>query len=193
MNVIHLFTLGKVERELVAALEGPLQRAFHAECVVSNEHFEPERFFDSGRNQYNSTSILLHLKNLYTNGHLLSQKHHSHRKTYLGITKLDLFIPILTFVYGEAELDGDVAVVSYHRLRNELYGLASDKSRLTDRLIKEAVHELGHAYGLIHCHMQSCVMHASTYVEDIDMKSASFCDACEQFITSTTEQYRQSD
>ena len=137
--------------------------------------------------------MLLHLKNRYTNSHLLSQKHHSHRKTYLGITKLDLFIPILTFVYGEAELDGDVAVVSYHRLRNELYGLTSDNRRLSDRLIKEAVHELGHAYGLIHCHAQPCVMHASTYVEDIDMKSASFCDACEQFIASTTKQSRYSD
>ncbi len=182
MNVIHLFAVGNVEKDLFDALDVPLQRAFEAECVLTNAPVDPRPYFDTERNQYNSTDILHFLKAEYTNSHLLSYRHHHHRHTFLGITPLDLFIPILTFVFGEAELDGDVAIVSYHRLKNELYGLPEDRRVLIDRVVKEAVHELGHAYGLIHCHTQTCVMRASTYVEDIDLKSASLCASCARFI-----------
>ena len=96
----------------------------------------------------------------------------------LCVIGVDLFAPVLTYVFGEAQLDGRAAVVSIHRLRSELYGLPADDDLLSRRLEKEALHELGHTYGLLHCRLQSCVMHASTYVEEIDLKSAAFCDAC---------------
>ena len=62
----------------------------------------------------------------------------------LGITQLDLYIPILTFVFGEAQLGGASAVVSYHRLQQEFYGLPQDRDLLANRLLIESVHELGH-------------------------------------------------
>jgi archaemetzincin len=98
----------------------------------------------------------------------------------LAVASLDLFIPILTYVFGEAELGGRVSLVSYHRLAPERYGLPRNRPLLLDRTWKEAVHELGHAFGLIHCPIQQCVMHSSSYVEDIDLKGGHFCTSCRQ-------------
>ena len=96
----------------------------------------------------------------------------------LGVTALDLFIPALSFVFGEAQLGGTAAVVSLHRLRAESYGLRPDPALLFERLVKEALHELGHTHGLVHCQSFDCVMRSSTYVEDIDQKPQLFCDSC---------------
>ena len=86
--------------------------------------------------------------------------------------------PVLTYVFGEAQLGGRAAVVSLHRLDDELYGLPPNPKRLFQRLVKEAVHELGHTFDLVHCHEDGCVMASSTYVEEIDLKSERFCASC---------------
>jgi archaemetzincin len=83
-------------------------------------------------------------------------------------------------VFGEAQLDGPAAVVSFHRLANEVYGLPPDPARFFARLCKETVHELGHTFNLIHCHDDRCVMASSTYVEGIDLKSERFCTTCQR-------------
>jgi archaemetzincin len=67
-------------------------------------------------------------------------------------------------------------------LRNEHYGLAADENLLLSRLIKEVIHELGHTFGLIHCHAPDCVMRSSTYVEDIDQKGQSLCMSCKSLV-----------
>jgi len=81
-------------------------------------------------------------------------------------------------VFGQAQLAGPGAVVSTYRLRSEFYGLPSDEGALLERTIKECVHELGHAFGLVHCADFGCVMHASTSVEEVDLKPAGFCGRC---------------
>ena len=91
---------------------------------------------------------------------------------------VDLYVPVLTYVFGEAQLDGKAAVVSTHRLRDELYGLPQNPQKLRERLEKEAVHELGHTFGLIHCPKPNCVMYTSTYAEEIDFKPMNFCETC---------------
>jgi archaemetzincin len=96
----------------------------------------------------------------------------------LGIVAVDLFIPVLTFVFGQAQFGGPSAVVSTHRLRPEYYGLPSDEGLLVGRAIKECVHELGHAFGLAHCGYYRCVMHASTAVDSVDLKGSAFCERC---------------
>ena len=45
------------------------------------------------------------------------------RARLLGVTERDLFVPVLSFVYGQAQLGGRVAVVSLARLRPEFHGL----------------------------------------------------------------------
>ena len=100
----------------------------------------------------------------------------------LGIINADLFIPVLTFVFGEAQLDGIGSVVGLQRLSNRFYGLPDDGTLFRERLIKEAIHELGHNFGLLHCQDQQCVMKSSTYVEGVDQKSAEMCSECSGFL-----------
>jgi archaemetzincin len=130
--------------------------------------FDPELAFDASRGQYNSRILL---------GQLLRSRRAGFDRV-LGVAGVDLFIPVLTFVFGEAQLDGRAALVSTHRLHSELYGLPADVEELGRRLAKESLHELGHTYGLVHCHHGRCVMASSTYVEEIDLKSDAFCDRC---------------
>ena len=134
--------------------------------------FDPELAFDSSRGQYHSRILL---------GQLLREPEAPGvppPARVLGVADVDLFIPVLTFVFGEAQLGGRAAVVSAHRLDNRLYGLPPSPHLLFERLVKEAVHELGHTYGLLHCHEARCVMASSTYVEEIDLKGDRFCDRC---------------
>ncbi|HUI65162.1 MAG TPA: archaemetzincin family Zn-dependent metalloprotease [Bacteroidota bacterium] len=172
MSAIHLLPLGGASTPLAEMLQGNLERIFRADVLLRDFPLDLEQFFDQTRGQYNSTSILMHLKAHYAP----LQAPGSVR--VLGIVPFDLFIPILTHVFGEAELGGNVAVVSYYRLAPERYGLPPDDKLFTARLIKEVVHELGHAHALTHCSTYSCVMHSSSYVEEIDLKESTFCSPC---------------
>lgn len=124
--------------------------------------------YDAARDQYASRAVIAALLAGYAPG----------AERVLGITGLDLFVPVLTYVFGEAQFEGPVALVSSCRLANEFYGIAANAETLQERVEKEAVHELGHTFGLIHCRDGLCVMRSSTYAEDIDLKNVDFCDAC---------------
>lgn len=155
-------------RALLRGLEIRLAESFGLKVEVRHPWFDPERCFDASRGQYNST-------------HLLAQLQGGPGEAFdrvLGVTGVDLFIPVLTWVFGEAQLPGRAAVMSLHRLAPELYGLPADETRLAERAEKEAVHELGHTFGLIHCRQPECVMRSSTYVEEIDLKGVLLCEEC---------------
>lgn len=96
----------------------------------------------------------------------------------VACTGCDLFIPVLTFVFGHAQLGGRVALVSFARLRQEFYGLAADREIFLERAFKEALHETGHTFGLVHCADRACVMSLATNVRHIDGKQAAFCAPC---------------
>lgn len=131
--------------------------------------FDPEAAYDTRRGQYDSRRLLGELLRCYpTPGKVL------------GVTDVDLFIPVLTFVFGEAQLGGTVALVSTHRLDPVRYGLPADPALLQERLLKEAVHELGHTWNLRHCDDAACVMASSSVVEAIDLKSARYCRVCRE-------------
>ena len=155
-------------RALLRGLETRLAESFGLEVEVRSPWFDPERCFDPSRGQYNSTLLLAQLQG--GPGEAFPR--------VLGVTGVDLFIPVLTWVFGEAQLPGRAAVMSLHRLAPELYGLPADEARLAERAEKEAVHELGHTFGLIHCRQPECVMRSSTYVEEIDLKGVRFCEEC---------------
>src|SRR6185437_7575536 len=90
----------------------------------------------------------------------------------------DLFIPVLTFVFGHAQLGGRAGIVSLARLRQEFYRLPPDTEVFLARAAKEAVHETGHMFGLVHCADRACAMSLSTGVLQIDAKAASLCRPC---------------
>jgi len=158
--------------KLLYQLNDRLQETFRVPARIRRPDFNPQSCYDSSRGQYNSTLFLERLLVATANGD----------RRILGVTTVDLFIPVLTYVFGEAQLDGLAAVVSTHRLDPEAYGLESDPSLLLDRLEKESVHELGHTFGLLHCPDPECVMHASTYVEEIDLKQSGFCAECREAV-----------
>ncbi len=127
-------------------------------------------FYSGERNQYYSTLILARLLNfLPPDGNSI-----------VGIVEVDIYVPIMTFLFGEAQLGGSGALVSTFRLRNEFYGLPENPALFYERVLKEVTHELGHVLGLTHCTDYTCVMHSSTYVEDIDLKRMGFCRLCQE-------------
>lgn len=129
--------------------------------------FSFEDFYDFNRAQYDASKILkaFELKN-------------NHETKQLILTSLDLFIPIFTYVFGLAKLNGHNAIVSSCRLKNEYYGLPGKESILFPRIVKEIVHEFGHLKGLRHCSNYNCVMASSTSIDELDVKSTKFCNLC---------------
>jgi archaemetzincin len=171
---IHILPIGPgVSIGLLDDLAASLARLFRISCHVQ-DHAEVNAAFalDSRRNQYHATSILRRIRDLEPDEDV----------RVIGVTRVDLFVPILTFVFGEAELGGRCAVVSLQRLDERFYGLPARAGLLRDRLIKEAVHELGHTYGLRHCEDWRCVMTSSHAVDRLDIKSANFCRDCRRVI-----------
>ena len=161
--------------EMLDALAAALARIFEVSCHVRTEVVEAGFAHDATRNQYMSTSILSRLSALVESELFAREGPHIR---LLGVTALDLFVPVLTFVFGEAQLEGCCGVVSLHRLREEHYGLPPNPALLAERLAKEAAHELGHTYGLRHCDDWNCVMASTHAVERLDLKGADFCARC---------------
>ena len=174
MRIISLMPVGRVDRALLEPLAEGLTRRLQVACSIHPNGLEAEFAFNPLRRQYHSTEIL---KKIH-------QSPASDAWKVLGVTEKDLYIPVLTFVFGEAQLTDGGAVVSAHRLRQEFYGLPTDPELLHERLLKEALHELGHTHGLRHCQDYTCVMSSSNGVERIDLKSAEFCPTCAQALPS---------
>jgi archaemetzincin len=152
----------------VRSLDTVLRLAVGLDVDRRESSFDVASAYDSRRGQLDSRRILSGLEQLERRDDQL----------VLGVTGRDLYSAIFTFVFGEAHLGGAVAVVSFHRLRSELYGLPIDPLRLRGRLAKEALHEVGHLFGLVHCHAPSCVMGFSGVVEEIDSKAIDYCELC---------------
>jgi len=153
--------------ETAIDLAPQLVAAFGVVCQVSERRLDPAFAFDAVRGQYRSDLLLHSLAGAFP-----------HAWRVLGVATVDLFVPVLTFVFGEAELGGRNAVVSAYRLREEVYGLPPDEPLSLQRLLKEAAHELGHTFALRHCDDWTCVMRSSQAVEQLDLKTAQFCERC---------------
>lgn len=128
--------------------------------------------FSEERNQYSSTELI---SAVVTEVRPTDQK-------IIVLVEVDLFIPIFTFVFGEAQLNGSVSVLSVCRLQEEFYSGRTNENILFERTMKEILHELGHNCGLVHCRNWDCVMHMSSDIEEIDMKGNGYCHACAEFI-----------
>jgi archaemetzincin len=152
-------------------LAASLARTFRTPCRIRPQTFDMAFSLDAKRLQYYSTFILQRMDRAVDPD-----------ARVLGVTGFDLYVPILTFVFGEAQLDGNCAVVSTARLHEEFYGMPPRDDLLRERLLKEAAHELGHTFGLRHCPDWRCVMASSHAVERLDVKSAEFCKTCRKTV-----------
>ncbi|EFK09238.1 conserved hypothetical protein [delta proteobacterium NaphS2] len=131
---------------------------------------EPVYAYDAKRGQYSSKRILKRLG--------ACCPHETFK--IMGVTRVDLYVPILTFVFGAAQMSGRCAVISTQRLDPVYYQAPEDRNLLMERVKKTAVHELGHSMGLIHCRDRRCVMFSSTRIEDTDFKKPEFCYTCRE-------------
>lgn len=165
---IKIVPLGDVDHGLLEYLVLTLSGSFGTPCRAQQSVCDLPAAYSSTRRQFYSTQLLTTLKETDANG-----------SKVLGVTDVDLFIPIFTFVFGEAQVGGRAALMSTHRLRQEFYGLPSNNELLYTRAEKEATHELGHAFGLPHCPSFDCVMHFSNSVEQVDLKTCEFCQLCQ--------------
>jgi archaemetzincin len=166
-NII-LISFGFFEEEFLTRVAGSVKQEYPFEVTVKEGHLDLSEYYDQVRRQYDGTRIIKAVDSAYST---------TSAKT-IGLFSVDLFIPILTYIFGQALLGGQTGIASFYRLANERYGLKSNEAFVLERFRKEVIHELGHTFGLIHCYVPDCVMRSSTYVEDIDQKSASLCPNC---------------
>ena|SRR5271166_3293652 len=169
---LQLLPIGKLDRALLMDLAPAMANTFAMPCEILSSPLDPEFAFHGERQQYHSSEILARMQGFLA----------PHAWRILGVTAADLYIPILTFVFGEAQVGGPCAVVSLHRLRQEFYGLPQDGTLLQQRLLKEAVHEVGHTVNLTHCDDYQCAMAPSHAVEWIDLKDSGLCSSCQSRI-----------
>jgi archaemetzincin len=167
MKLVHLLPVGNVDMSLLESLSRSLPECLPVCCEILASPLDPGAAYHAERQQFHSSEILQRMQRLATRSWRL-----------LAIADVDLYIPILTYVFGEAQIAGPCAVVSAFRLRQEFYGLAGDEDLLRQRLLKECVHELGHTLELRHCQDYRCAMASSHAVEWIDLRGSTFCDSC---------------
>jgi len=168
---IGVLRIGCVDSEVVRGVRVGLCGVFSG---VVCEVFErvtkvPQDAYDVGRQQFSSSSILSRICDCAESFGF---------DRVLGVTDVDLFVLRLSFVFGQAECPGKAAIISLFRLRPEFYGYPVDSGLLVERCVKEAVHEIGHTLGLVHCWDPLCVMFFSNNIDDTDRKRGVFCGRC---------------
>ena len=172
---ILLISYGQFEKKILEKIAMDVAREFLFQVNIEESHIDLSKFYDPLRHQYDGNGLLKEIDTTYSSQ--LIKK--------IGLFRVDLFIPILTYIFGQAAFKGSTGIASIYRLRNEQYGIKKDEALLLNRFSKVVIHELGHTFGLIHCLIPTCVMRSSTYVEDIDQKSHNLCIQCRTKIGMT--------
>lgn len=165
---ITLVAHGRFGKEFLARLANDVQLVFGIPVKVAPFFHDIAPYFNPERKQYDANKLL----------QLVHFEYAKEAYKTIGLFQVDLFIPVLTYIFGQAQYRGNAGIASVYRLRNEQYGMAGNDELLFERFRKVVIHELGHSFGLIHCHVPVCVMRPGAYVEDIDMKKHLFCNKC---------------
>ncbi len=172
-GLILVSPVGDIAEDISEAVVKKVAKVFNTEARIMPLLPDIAFAYDVDRNQYWSTRVL----------EKLAETAPDHCLKVVAITKKDLFIPILTHVYGEAQLGGKAAIVSLSRLNTGLDAVGM--VRFMDRIVKEAVHELGHTFDLHHCEDPLCIMHYCRKISDVDRKLNRFCRYCSIFLSDS--------
>ena len=168
MNLVQLLPVGKIAASLLDELRDAIPKRLPVRCEILPLTLDPTPSYHPERQQFHSSEILQRMPGMVRPGDW----------RVLAVADVDLYIPILKYVFGEAQIGGACALVSTFRLRQEFYGLDQNDSLLHERLLKESIHELGHTLQLRHCPDYHCVMASSHSAEWIDLREQHLCDAC---------------
>jgi archaemetzincin len=174
MNVVHLLPVGVIDTYLLEYLRDAIPLKLPMGCDILPFNLDPAPSYHAERQQFHSSEILQRMQSLVR----------ARDWRFLAVSDIDLYIPILKYVFGEAQVGGPCALVSTFRLRQEFYGLDRDDALLSQRLLKESIHELGHTLDLHHCQDYRCVMASSHAVEWIDLRDTAFCPDCQSRVNS---------
>jgi len=158
----ELIPLGAINELAAEVVAGHLQAILELTTDILPAQPLPENAFMAGRRQYDAVKIIEHLAALPS----------LRAPICIGLTSSDLGTPILTYVYGESQLGGRVAVVSFYRLTT------AGKEMTLERLSKLSLHEVGHVMGLGHCWEQGCLMRSIRNIDQLDGLNMTFCDSC---------------
>jgi archaemetzincin len=168
VNALYLIPFGTIDDDVISALEICLWQIYGFNIRRVPALPEPDFAFDRQTQQHSSTLMLRELLKHIPNDAV----------RVLGITSHDLFIPMLSFVFGHAQVNGKAAVISLARLHQNFYRLPENRELFLHRTMKEAVHELGHTFGLVHCSDTKCAMSLSNTIQQVDRKTEELCTNC---------------
>jgi len=175
VGVVRLGTVGEAVLNIVAA---NLQEILHVPVDILPTRQTPEFAYSDSRKQYHAALILKKL----------AESRRPHPRI-LALVSVDLFIPVLTYVFGEAPMGGRAAVVSIHRLRQKEEGSRIALDTFYERAVKVALHEVAHTFDLVHCSQPECIMRFSSGPSDLDELPLFFCEYCEAFLEEAYRRY----
>jgi len=167
-ETILIAPVGTFDADILSAVQQMVPQIFGMSCRIETLLDDVDFAWNAERRQFHSTAILTKL----------SENTPTDAFKVIALTHNDLFIPILTHVYGEAQLGGTSAIVSTCRLAG---GISPVGQRILylDRITKEAAHELGHTFDLRHCKDHQCLMHYCRSIKDVDGKTSQLCRYCQ--------------
>ncbi|MEM2027118.1 MAG: archaemetzincin family Zn-dependent metalloprotease [Candidatus Bathyarchaeia archaeon] len=173
---IYLVQVGYVDADILDSIRREVMKAFHGSiCEVSEKIVAlPREAYNRVRRQFLSEALLNEVFKVA----LEMENKIGESCIALGVADVDIYAPGMNFIFGEAQCPGRSAVISIFRLRPEFYGGEPNRDLLVDRAVKEAIHELGHVFGLKHCENPTCVMFFSLHVGMTDRKTRTFCRKC---------------
>jgi archaemetzincin len=180
--VLGLVPLGPVDPEILRYLVKTLAEFLPVSVQLLAPKHLPMQTYHVGRDQNHSTQLL----------EFLLDDAQLENFQILGITAVDLYIPIFTFVFGEAQLDGRAAIISTFRPGGGADGFQPPKRTFLSRLLKLSLHELGHSFGLGHCHQPGCLMGFSANLEKLDQKNQAFCQYCQIMLNDYFDRFNES-
>ena len=164
--------MGEVPKIVPKSIAANILGCFNIKAEIAPSLKTPEYAYDKGRLQYNAGLILNALESL----------NFSKYEKVIAVLNVDLFVPIFTYVFGEARQGGMRALVSVYRLIKKTDASAIPEDIMLQRAAKVALHEMGHLFDLVHCMDDGCLMNFSGGLEDLDKAPLSFCRYCSRYL-----------